>query len=67
MSSSAAISAVMLGLLFIDQTSNNRDTLEMEFVFWVLLIMNVAFLLRWIVTIAKIYIFKIRSKVEKDK
>lgn len=65
-SSTAAISAILLGMLF-RRGNSSRSLFELELVFWALLFVNLCFVLRWVRAISLIYIDKIQRRILKDE
>lgn len=64
-SSRASLAGVLLGLFFVG-SNQAHNTLEIELIFWVLVMLNSVFIIEWLFHMAKIYVFKIRNKVLKD-
>lgn len=61
-SSTAAISAILLGLLFL-RGNSSRSLIEMEVVFWALLLVNLIFIISWIRALALFYFNKFQTNV----
>jgi len=43
-----------------------RSTVEMEIVFWLLLLVNLVFVLRWARAISMIYVSKVQTKILQE-
>jgi hypothetical protein len=67
-SSNAAISAVVMGFFFLDSNSyGDKDHIRMEIIFWVLLVINLVFLFRWIRMFTLIYFDKVKNYLQKQE
>lgn len=62
LSSTAAISTIMLGLLFLDD-SKAKESVEFEIVFYCLLFVNLNFAVQWTVSLIKYQMEKIKTKL----